>query len=165
MVQRLSQELRSEKARNVISPIPSALIRYGTASIVFVFLLFTSLAAFLPARNTLTGNAYVDRVFVLSDDSISVIAYIELPVIKDKDLRLLDHSQIDLYRMGRKVTGLIVRYKTISVNAGMAEYAFDLLFTERAVCDFTHKGSTFSIILSDTSVLRKLLNTIRIKSD
>lgn len=41
-------ELRSEKVRNLLGEIPSALVRYGTVIIVAIFLMLLLIVCFMP---------------------------------------------------------------------------------------------------------------------
>ena len=52
MVQKISHELRSEKAKNIISPIPIGLIKYGILSIIGGVILLVILMTFIPVSYT-----------------------------------------------------------------------------------------------------------------
>ena len=58
MVQKISHELRSEKAKNIISPIPIGLIKYGILSIIGGVILLVILMTFIPVRESISGNIY-----------------------------------------------------------------------------------------------------------
>ena len=113
MVQKISHELRSEKAKNIISPIPIGLIKYGILSIIGGVILLVILMTFIPVRESISGNIYIEKIVLQSVDSVYVIAYADFSMDSNENLNLLKGRQIELDRMEKKIKGIIKEYDLI----------------------------------------------------
>lgn len=66
-------ELRSEKVRNIVGQIPSALIRYGISAIAIALVALFGIAYFLPFKQVYSGNATIYDI-PCAPDSLDNIA-------------------------------------------------------------------------------------------
>lgn len=165
MVQKISHELRSEKAKNIISPIPIGLIKYGILSIIGGVILLVILITFIPVRESISGNIYIEKIVLQSVDSVYVIAYADFSMDSNENLNLLKGRQIELDRMEKKIKGIIKEYDLILNKSENKECIFYLLLPDNNIENFERGISSFLIEFREVSLLRKLTSSIKIKSN
>lgn len=163
MVQRLSHELRSEKARNIISPISSKLIKYGIASIVFSVLLLIALMALIPIKNSISGIMYIRKTTISPTGLIKSVAYVDFSMVVEEDSYQLEDASIEVHKKGHRVRGIIDQYKPVSEKTKNKEYIFYISSRDSDIVDFKNRISSFTIELNKTSLLSKIMNSIKIK--
>ena len=147
-------ELRSEKVRNIIGRMPSALIRYGTMIIGAALLMLCVVSAFIPYRETVPVPITIQQ----TDTGLQGVA-------------LVPKDRLPLVHSGSKVTiddplaGFIEA--TVSgtskkpAPADGRQREVTIRFTS---ADHLHSGDVMDgrIILSDTPVLQRFLQSVGI---
>ena len=149
-------ELRSEKVRNIIGKIPPVLIRYGTIIIGLALLTLFVVSAFIPYRETIP--------VVISVEKTDSKVYGKIEISKDR----LSGVQI-----GNKVVinDPLIGYLEAEVVQISAEPIHEKGFLREVAVVFTPHSSSGKIqdkdvmegriVLSDTPVLRKFLQSTR----
>ena len=147
-------ELRSEKVRNIIGRMPSALIRYGTMIIGAALLMLCAVSAFIPYRETVPITITIQQ----TDTGLQGVA-------------LVPKDRLPLIHSGSKVTieDPLAGFIEATVSGTSKEPAptdgrqreVTIRFTS---ADHLHSGDVMDgrIILSDVSVLQRFLQSVGI---
>lgn len=150
-------ELRSEKVRNIIGKIPSALVRYGTIIIGLALLSVVLVSVFIPYRETIPVKISIERSesgilgkTLVSKDQLTKIQIHNNVVINDPQLGYLQAGVSKVSSQPSHEDGFMRE----------VEVSFP-----RSVYDKIQKGDVMEgrIVLSDVSVLRKFLQSLRLK--
>ena len=147
-------ELRSEKVRNIIGRMPSALIRYGTMIIGAALLMLCAVSAFIPYRETVPITITIQQ----TDTGLQGVA-------------LVPKDRLPLIHSGSKVTieDPLAGFIEATVSGTSKEPAptdgrqreVTIRFTS---ADHLHLGDVMDgrIILSDVPVLQRFLQSVGI---
>ncbi len=155
------QELRSEKVRNIVGPMPPALIRYGITAICMALAMVILVCAFLPFRKTANGTVYIVNYY---SDNNNYHITAKLKFDKSNSAVNIQGCKIICYNTIYQARGIIVTYNPVRTD--MAEYIAELEFNNTTESQlFKDRETEFKIILSETTVLNKLLSTIKTKVD
>ena len=147
-------ELRSEKVRNIIGRMPSALIRYGTMIIGTALLMLCVVSAFIPYRETVPVTITIKQ----TDSGLQGLA-------------LVPKDRLPLIHPGSKVTidDPLAGFTEATVSETSREPASADGRQREATIRFTsaerlHSGDVMDgrIILSDVPVLQRFLQSVGI---
>ncbi|WP_373801478.1 hypothetical protein [Bacteroides heparinolyticus] len=146
-------ELRSEKVRNIIGRIPSALVRYGTIIIGLSLLMLLIVSAFIPYRETVPV-----KISVESDGGVygkAVLSKERLVKVKAGNRVSIDDPLIGY--MEATVIGILP--EPLPGDGAMREIT--VAFSGQPASKPIRTGDVLDgrIVLSDISVLRKFLQS------
>lgn len=155
-----TQELRSEKVRNIIGPMPPRLIRYGIAIICLAMVMVVCVSAFLPFRKVARGMIYISEVAISTRDTVCVKA--QLRFTSSGSVENTEGCKIICNRADNEIKGIISTY--IPGRTERGEYKVELRFNKKDIAPFEKTEVDFKIILSETSVLKRLLESFKVKN-
>lgn len=159
-----TQELRSEKIRNIVGPMPPKLIRYGIGMICLAMAMVVSVSAFLPFRKVIRGIIYISEVTISTSDTVRVKARLRLA--HSHSIGNPAGCKIICSQSDKEIKGVVSTYIPVRMEGG--EYKVELQFKKEDMSlwgktDFGNTEADFKIIISETSVLNRLLETFKIK--
>lgn len=155
-----TQELRSQKVSNIVGPMPPRLIRYGITAICIALFCVIGVSAFLPFRKVVSGVVYIRDVRFIDNDSIQAMALLKF----DQSIITTnpERCRIVCSKSGYEINGIVFTYNFIRTEQG--EYKACLKFDNNADLKlFENSEAGFKIVLSETTVLNRLLSTVRVK--
>ena len=147
-------ELRSEKVRNIIGRMPSALIRYGTMIIGAALLMLCVVSAFIPYRETVPVTITIKQ----TDSGLQGLALVpkdRLPQIHPGSKVTIDDPLAGFIEAAVSETSR----EPASADGRQREVTIRFTSAERL-----HSGDVMDgrIILSDTPVLQRFLQSVGI---
>ena len=147
-------ELRSEKVRNIIGRMPSALIRYGTMIIGVALLMLCAVSAFIPYRETVPVTITIKQ----TDSGLQGLALVpkdRLPLVYSGSKVTIDDPlagfiEATVSRTSKDPAPTDGRQREVTIRFASAERL--------------HSGDVMDgrIILSDIPVLQRFLQSVGI---
>lgn len=151
-------ELRSEKTRSIVGPIPPLLIRYGTIIISFSLTALICISAFIPYRKVVYGNIVIDEIPIPLNEYVLVKA--QLKFSKNEHRIYPEKCKIILVFPNHEIKGIIFKYNPQKATEKFNETYIQLLSDDLKSIDSSEID--FKLILSETTILKQFLYSIKI---
>lgn len=154
-----TQELRSQKVSNIVGPIPPRLIRHGIATISIALFCVIGISAFLPFRKVVSGNIFIREFCFVDNDKIKVEAQLKF----NHSITTINPEKCKIIcsKAGSEISGVILTFNFISTEQGLYK-AYVKFDNNDDIKLFENSEADFKLVLSEKTVLNRLLSTIRV---